>query len=208
MSFRNTVVAILLVGGLGACAGTSQTSRNLTPNYTSSDGAGNPTGVMAVTTSVAIKGFEISVPQGLKVSEANVMVPVADIVWRGDPLGDRHAQVAAIFQAAALQATGDLTEGRGVILALEVTRFHALTEKARYLTGGNYALHFMMTLRDAETGIVIDGPREVVADVRASGGMRAIAEDNAGRTEKVVITERLAQVLHDELTQLVLQPAI
>lgn len=207
MSFRITVVAILLVSGLGGCAGTSQSSRNLTPNYTSSDAAGNPTEVMAVTTSVAIRGIEISVPDSLRVSEANVMVPVADIVWRGDPLGDRRQQVAAIFQAAALQATADLTEGRGVILSLQVTRFHALTEKARYLTGGNYALRFVMTLRDAETGIVIDGPREVEADVRASGGVRAIAEDNAGRTEKVVITERLVQVLRYELTNLVLQPA-
>lgn len=207
MSIRSTMIAILLVGGLGACAGTSQSSRNLTPNYTSTDGAGNPAAVVAVTTAVAIKGIEISVPQSLSVSEANVMVPMSDIVWRGDPLGDRHPQVAAMFQTAAAQASDGLAEGRGVILSLEVTRFHALTEKARYLTGGNYAMHFLLTLRDAETGAVIDGPREVVADVHASGGVRAIAEDNAGRTEKVVVVERLTDVLRYELTHLVLQPA-
>lgn len=206
MSMRNGLVTILLVMGLSACAGPTLSSRNVTPNFASAETGSAPTAVMAISTSVAIKGIEISVPQALRTSEANVMVPVADIVWRGDPMGDRHTQVAAIFQAAATTATAGMTDGRGVILSLEVTRFHALTEKARYLTGGNYAMHFLMTLRDAQTGIVIDGPREVIADVRASGGVRAIAEDNAGRTEKVVITERLVQVMRDELTHLVLQP--
>jgi hypothetical protein len=31
------------------------------------------------------------------VSEENVYAPEAEIVWRGEPEGDRHAQVAQIF---------------------------------------------------------------------------------------------------------------
>jgi hypothetical protein len=116
--------------------------------------------------------------------------------------------VGSIFQAASLAATGGLTEGRDVIVSLEVTRFHGLTEKARYLTGGNYAMHFEMTVLDAATGVVIDGPRPVVADIKGSGGVRAIAEDNAGRTEKVVVTERLAQVMQSELLALMTPPAL
>jgi hypothetical protein len=148
------------------------------------------------------------VPQALTTSEANVFVPIADIVWRGDPMGDRRQQVAAIFEDAAAGATSGLTQGQGVILSLEVTRFHGLTEKARYMTGGNYAMHFLMTLRDAETGILLMRPRPIVADIKCAGGMRAIAEDNAGRTEKVVVSERLISVLQAELTNLVLQPTL
>jgi hypothetical protein len=101
-----------------------------------------------------------------------------------------------------------MTLGRGAIVSLEVTRFHGLTEKARYTVGGNYAMHFLMTVRDAVTGEILDGPRPVVADVRGVGGVRAIAEDNAGRTELEVVTERLADVLRGELTSLVLSAAL
>ena len=214
MSMKSAMAALMILSGIAGCATPSQSSRNNTPTFLATDIAAGyaanpaPTLAMASPVALAIQGIEISVPQDLKVSEANVMVPNADIVWRGDPMGDRHSQVAAIFEAAAANATQGLIEGRGVVLSLEVTRFHALTEKARYLTGGNYALHFELTLRDAATGVILDGPRSVVADVRASGGARAIAEDNAGRTEKVVITERLVQVLQYELAQLSAQPVL
>lgn len=212
MSMNSVMATLLILSGLAGCATPVPSSRNVTPTFLSTEGAGDPTLAptlaMASPAALAIQGIEISVPQDLKVSEANLMVPNADIVWRGDPMGDRYSQVTAIFETAAASATQGLTEGRGVILSLEVTRFHALTEKARYLTGGNYALHFDLTLRDAASGVILDGPRPVVADVRAAGGLRAIAEDNAGRTEKVVITERLVEVLRYELSQLTLQPVL
>lgn len=47
---------------------------------------------------------------------------------------------------------------------------------------------------------MIDGPRKVVADVKAAGGYKAIAEDDAGRTQRVVVVERLAQVIARELS--------
>ena len=205
MSIRNGLVTLLLLTGLTACGDTLQTIGTLAAGPAIDLTRDNSTGGDAAFTSVAVTSVEIVVPQSLTVSEANVLVPMSDIVWRGDPLGDRRAQVAAIILDAANTATSGMVEGRGVVLRLEVVRFHALTEKARYLIGGNYALRFLMTLRDAETGTVIDGPRPLDADLRASGGVRAIAEENAGRTEKVVITERLAEVITYELTHLVLQ---
>jgi hypothetical protein len=143
----------------------------------------------------------VIVPHSLRVSEANTFVPVADIVWRGDPLGDRYQQVEAIFETAAWGATAQMHAGRAVVVDMEVTRFHCLTEKARYTIGGNHALHFDLTVRDAQTGQVLDGPRTVVADIKAAGGSRAIAEDQAGRTQKVVIIDRLTEVLRRELSQ-------
>ena len=42
----------------------------------------------------------VIVPETLSVSEANSIKPRADIVWREDPLGNRHAQVQAVVQEA------------------------------------------------------------------------------------------------------------
>lgn len=155
-----------------------------------------------------IEAIRIAVPRSLKVSEANTFKPRADIVWRGEPLGDRHAQVTAIFQEAMIRGTAALQEGRKADLDIQVTRFHALTEKTRYTFGGMHEMRFVLTLRDSATGAVLDGPREVVADIKASGGSAAIAEEQAGRTQRVVTVERLAQVIQRELSGPAAQPMV
>lgn len=147
-----------------------------------------------------VEAIRINVPRSLSVSEANTFKPRADIVWRGDVMGDRHAQVTAIFQEAMTQGTASVQTGHKADLEIEVTRFHALTEKTRYTFGGMHEMRFVLTLRDSATGQVLDGPREVVADIKASGGAAAIAEEQAGRTQRVVTVERLAQVVRDELS--------
>jgi hypothetical protein len=91
---------------------------------------------------------------------------------------------------------------------IEVTRFHCLTEKTRYTVGGVHSLHFMLTVRDADTGVVIDGPRAVVADVKAAGGAQAIAEDDMGMTQRVVVVQRLSEVIHRELSTKITDPAL
>ena len=147
-----------------------------------------------------IEAIRILVPRSLTVSEANTFKPRADIVWRGDVLGDRHGQVTAIFQEAMALGTAPAQTGRKADLEIEVTRFHALTEKTRYTFGGMHEMRFVLTLRDSATGQVLDGPREIVADIKASGGAAAIAEEQAGRTQRVVTVERLAQVIRQELS--------
>lgn len=147
-----------------------------------------------------VETVNVTVPPSLKVSEANTFKPRADIVWRGEAPGDRHQQVAAIFQDALTRGTAPMQTGRKVVLDVEVTRFHALTEKTRYTIGGMHEMRFVLTLRDAATGQVLDGPREVVADTKAAGGATAIAEDQAGRTQRVVTVERLSQVIRRELS--------
>jgi hypothetical protein len=208
MSIKATLSAILMLVSVSACGGSSQSSRNLTPDYLPQAATVTATAVAATAAPLAIRGIEVLVPDSLKVSEADVYFPFADIVWRGDPMGDRHPQVAAMFQVAAAQASEGITEGRGAIMTLQVTRFHAVTEKARYKVGGGYEMNFLMTMRDAETGIILDGPREVNPDFKGSGGIRAVAEDNAGRTEKVVVIEKLTEFLRIELANLGTQAAL
>lgn len=149
----------------------------------------------------------VTVPPSLRVSEADTWYPIADVVWRGEPRGNRLEQVQAIFDEAAAQGTAGLTSGVAVVAEVEVTRFHCVTEKTRNTIGGTHSMRFRLTIRDAATGAVLDGPRLVDADVKAAGGTRAIAEDYAGRTQRVVVVERLAQVLHDELDTLTADPS-
>lgn len=155
----------------------------------------------------AVMGITVRVPETLKVSEANLYYPVADIVWRGDPRGNRYDQVKAIFDIAMAQGTAAATRGTPVLLDIEVTRFHAQTEKARYSVGGTFSMKFLLTIRDAATGAIIDGPREVDADTPAAGGEAALAEEALGITAKVAVTSRLAEVIAAELARPVLLPA-
>ena len=157
-----------------------------------------------VTPDYDIEAITVLVPRKLTVSEANTFKPRADIVWRGEVRGDRHIQVQSIFVEAMTKGTAALQTGRKVNLEVEVTRFHALTEKTRYTIGGMHEMNFTLTLRDAATGEVLDGPRPIVADIKAAGGSQAVAEEQAGRTQRVVTVDRLAQVIRRELTP---QPA-
>lgn len=87
-----------------------------------------------------------------------------------------------------------------VVLEIEVTRFHALTEKARYTVGGVHALQFHMMLRDARTGEIYGEPKFIKADFKALGGNAAIRAEREGITQKVRITRHLANVIRTELT--------
>jgi hypothetical protein len=156
--------------------------------------------VTAMAALYAVREVNVIVPSTLRSSEANVFYPFADIVWRGEPMGNRHDQVRQIVGEALGTATEGMTNGRAAVVDVTVTRFHCLTEKTRYSVGGTHSMQFTLTVRDAVTGEVIDGPRPIVADVKAAGGRRAMAEEAAGRTQRVVVMERLVHVLRRELS--------
>lgn len=151
--------------------------------------------------SLSINKVLIDVPKTLRVSEANTYYPGGDIVWREDPIGDRHAQVKAIFQAAFERTASEFTGTTPVDLHVRVHRFHALTERARYTIGGVHAITFSMQLYDARNGVAVTEPREVKADLDAFGGLQAIRAENQGITQKSRITDHLAFVLRNELLQ-------
>lgn len=212
---RNVIV-ICLALGLSACVSANPpASRNAAPTQqplslsTSTQNAPvQPAGKVVMQAQYDVEEVRISVPRSLQVSEANTFKPRADIVWRGEPRGDRHAQVAKIFEDGMAQGTAMMVKGRAVVIDVEVTRFHALTEKTRYTVGGVHEMRFLLTVRDAASGAVLDGPREVIADVKAAGGAAAIAEDQAGRTQRVVIVERISQVIRRELSAPVTDPLL
>ncbi len=188
-----------LVAGavLTACSVAPEATRNAPSTLTTQELATAP-----APTSFNIQSVRVNVPRSLVVSEANRYYPGGDIVWREDPLGDRHLQVQKIVQDAMIQGVKSLTPGSvPAMLDIEVTRFHALTEKARYTVGGVHALQFKMLLRDLETGEAFSEPHFVKADFKALGGQAAVYAEQAGQTQKVRITNHLAGVIQMELTQ-------
>lgn len=148
--------------------------------------------------SYAVKAVRVAVPRSLVVSEANSYKPAADIVWHGDPDGDRYAQVKTIVEGAMARATQGMTQGRPVVLDVLVTKFHALTQKTRDSIGGKHNLFYTLTVRDAATGQVLS-TSNVNATVRGAGGAAARAEEAVGRTQKVVIAEALITSLQKQM---------
>lgn len=184
------ILALAAALVLSACATTEPASRNV-PFDTQ--------GIVAPSSSYAIASYSVRVPRSLKVSEANRYFPNGDIVWREDPIGDRHQQVAAIFEQGLKLGAQRTQGGVPVVAEIEVLRFHAITNKARYSVGGVHAITFDLTVRDAETGSVIKPKHRVKANLKALGGNAAVDADRRGITQKSRITNHLAGVLWQEL---------
>ncbi|GAA0289546.1 DUF6778 family protein [Rhodovulum strictum] len=181
---RRVFMGGLVTGLLSGCAGT------WTTDYSD---AISP----AVSRGWRVTQFDIRVPDSLTVSEANVYQPEADIVWRGDPPGDRRAQVAAIFDTAARRGTSNLRGPRPVRLTINVTQFHALSDIARkrLSRSGVHNISFVAQVSDARTGQVLAGPEPIKADLVAYTGQQALQADLQGQTQKVRITDHLTRVL-------------
>ena len=176
------IVAAML--GLSACSAPFDVTRNA-PFAPATPVAEAPI------QNLSVVELRIDVPRTLTVSEANSLKPAADIVWREDPVGDRHAQVETILRDALAPMLQPRDGATPVIVALQLQRFHALTERARYTIGGSHEIEFTMTIANAETGEVLSGPRPVDLTFRAPGGQAALNEEAAGITQRVSITERL-----------------
>ena len=133
-------------------------------------------------------------------SESNSFYPNADVVWRGDPIGNRIEQIAAMFKTA-LDRNVDKMDGLvPVVVDYRLIRFHGVTERTRYSVGGVYNIEFEMTVRHALTGEILEPTRRIEADLSAPGGIAALMQDQRGQTEKVRVTDFLTQVFADELS--------
>jgi hypothetical protein len=195
-----SLVAFALVLGLSACVAPGAATRNAPMQAVSDLSVASKDGVLAVTPAYDVADVRITVPTSLKVSEANLFYPVADIVWRGEPVGDRYAQITQILREAAAGGTAGMNKGQKIVLDITLTRFHSLTEKTRFTVGGMHTLRYDLTVRDAATGTILSGPQKIVADVRGAGGNAAIAEEMAGRTQRVVVIEALGASLRRALS--------
>lgn len=197
MKTLKMIAGLALAASVAACGTTDIATRNapLAPGVSQVKRSETSPALQ----SLRVSKINVSVPKTLKVSEANRYYPMGDIVWRGEPMGDRHEQVKRIFETALATGTKPIRGKTPVVLDVEVTRFHSLTEKTRYTIGGVHSISFILTLRDARTGEILAAPRKIKADLEGYGGDQAIAADAAGQTQKVRITDHLARVIHHEL---------
>ncbi len=193
MKTLKLIVMLVLGAMVSACAAVDTATRNarFEPQQ--------PEFVQTLPT-MRVTEINVLVPQTLKVSERNSYYPGGDIVWRGDAIGNRHQQVKAIFDTALSQGTAQMDGIVPVRLDIRVDRFHALTEKARYTIGGVHSIIFVLQIRDLSTGLALGEPRLVKADLDAFGGQQALRAEARGQTQKVRITNHLAEVICQELS--------
>lgn len=145
-------------------------------------------------------GWQVTVPETLKVSEANTIKPSGDIVWRGDPFGDRYAQVKAIMEASLAKAAPQVRGNLPITVQVVVRRFHALTERTRYTYGGLHELRYDLQVTNAETGEVIIPAYTVDATFRGYGGYQALDAERRGFSQKRRVTDHLFQSIVYQLT--------
>ena len=136
----------------------------------------------------------VDVPRSLVVSEAKSLLPSADIVWREDPMGDRHVQVGKIIEGAVLRGAQGLRGARPVVISVTVTRFHALTYEAE-LSNSDWGVHnidFIAQVSDARTGEVLVPATKVRAETPAWSGTRMREARRKGITQKSMISNHVA----------------
>ena len=209
------LIAVLVLGGsLAACGNVPDiASRNapfetLPPNNPT-QAASKPTPQLQAAAfsqaavPLSVTGIDVRVPQTLTVSEANSYYPREDIVRRGDPIGDRHAQIGAIIHDAFQRGTADMARPTPVFLEVEVLRFHSVTEKTRNSVGGVHNIVFNLTVRRASSGAALGPTRLVSADLPALGGRAAIEADRQGQTQKVRVTDFLSYTIRQELARFI-----
>lgn len=140
---------------------------------------------------------QVDVPESLRVSEAKVILPAADIVWREDPPGDRRAQVARIMADATRAGAQGLSGGRPITISLRMKRFHALTfEAERKLSiSGVHDILFTATVNDAATGELLAGPDKIEASLPALSGDEMIEARLRGESQKSQITAHVTRVI-------------
>ena len=108
---------------------------------------------------------------------------------------------SADMQAGLEAGVAGFTGTRPVILDVVVTRFHALSPRARYTIGGVHSVNFFLRVRDARTGETLIPSYHVEADLEAYGGATAVAAEALGDTQKRRITAHIARVIQTELRQ-------
>lgn len=180
---RYLVVLMMSLGLLASC------SSNWATDYDSS--------VPADTSrNWRVASLDIRVPDTLTVSENTALfAPNADIVWFGDPPGDRRAQVRAILRDGIGRGVDDLRGRQRVRMVVVLTQFHAVTPTA--VNRAPSAVHniaFAVQVFDMAGNPLIE-QQFIRADLEANVGVSAVVAAQQGQTQKVRITDHLERVM-------------
>lgn len=178
--FFAVALALMLLAG---CAGTWEVAYD------------NPPG-SAVTKSWRVVDVVTVVPDTLTVSNDNTYAPNADIVWHGEPFGDRRAQVARLLDEGLTRAARPLRGGRPVAMTARVVTFHGVTPSA--IARAPAAVHnirFVLSVLDARTGEVLVSNETISADLEANVGTAAIAAAINRQTQRERVIAHIDAVM-------------
>lgn len=120
-----------------------------------------------------VSDVTVAVPETLSTTEENSAVPEADIVWHGEPVGDRRAQVAAILTEGIEAGSAGLGGTQPVTISATVTQFHAVTPEGERLirtftNAGVDDIKYTIQVNDARTGAALTEPQAIEASMPAT----------------------------------------
>lgn len=188
VKFRLATFAMLVIGafGLAACVG----GEKFRTYYAAPVSA-------EVSRNWRLADVVVNVPQSLTVSEEKVYLPHSDLVWREDPPGDRHQQIAALLRNAVMLGAKGLPGAHPVRIEVVVSRFHALTFEAERLNlnAGVHNIFFTVRVVDAASGKVLAGPDAIEASLPAKSGTEMIAARARGESQRSQITAHVSAVI-------------
>ena len=142
-----------------------------------------------------VSNVTVTVPETLTYSNANTYAPNADIVWHGEPFGNRATQVARIMEEGITTGASSLNGARPVTLAVELRHFHAVTPTAvANAPGAVHNIRYAMLVLDSETGARLTEPELISADLEAYVGAAAVTAALEGETQRKRIVDHLARV--------------
>ncbi|GLK65478.1 hypothetical protein F8A10_03640 [Paracoccus kondratievae] len=184
---KPAILALGLAFGLAGCATTWETAyEQLDP---------------AQTANWRVASVEVAVPETLTTSEQNTYVPDFDIVWHGEPAGDRRAQVAAIVKEGIEKGASGLRGKNRVRIVATLSQFHAITPVVRenLQSSGVHNIHYTVQVFDARTGAALTEPQPIKAELPALVGQAGDAADARGQTQRVQIVNHIALVTQNWL---------
>lgn len=147
----------------------------------------------------SLESMTFSTLEGITVSEEEIFYPGGDVVWRGDPPGDRLLQIQAMFEEAASRNIAALNGSVPIDIDVVLVRFHGVSNRTLYTIGGVYHIVFDLTIRAAGTDVALEPTRRVAGQLDAPGGELAARNEAAGQTQKVRVTDYLTGFLNTQL---------
>ena len=185
---KHTLVALAMALGLAGCA----TSEWETA-YTQVDPAQAASWRLAM--------VDVAAPETLTTSDTDGYVPNFDIVWHGEPAGDRRAQAAAIVTEGIERGARSALHGRkSVRISATITQFHAITPTVRKMDGvGVHNIQYTIQVFDAHSGAALTEPQNIKAEFPALTGKTGDEADARGLTQRVQIVNHIAAVTQNWL---------
>lgn len=143
-----------------------------------------------------LASVDVSAPDTLTTSDVDGYTPDFDIVWHGEPAGDRRAQAAAIIKEGIERGARSALHGReSVRIVATITQFHAITPTVRRMqTVGVHNIQYTVQVFDAHSGAALTEPQNIKAEFPALVGKAGDEADAKGNTQRVQIVNHVAAV--------------